>query len=99
MSAPRYPLVVRLSSLSGIIGDTILTAFMAGGAVWMAFYLLEAWFPAESLVGYDPDAHRQLGFYVVVRDAELGEQFLTVGREFPFEYDPSLWQMLELCDG
>lgn len=61
-------------------------------------YLLEAWFPADALVGYDPDNHRQLGFYILVRDAELGEQFLTVGREFPFEHDPSLWQSLELCD-
>jgi hypothetical protein len=61
-------------------------------------YLLEAWFPAESLVGFDPDNHRQLGFYAVVRDAELGEQFLTVSREFPFEHDPSLWQRLDLCD-
>jgi hypothetical protein len=61
-------------------------------------YLLELWIPAESLAGFDPDASRQLGFYALVRDAELGEQFLTVGREFPFEHDPSLWQNLELCD-
>lgn len=59
-------------------------------------YLLEAWLPAESLVGFDPDSHRQLGFYVAVRDRELGDQFLTVGHEFPFEHDPSLWQVLEL---
>lgn len=61
-------------------------------------YLLELWIPAESLTGFDPDASRQLGFYALVRDAELGEQFLTVGREFPFEHDPSLWQNLELTD-
>lgn len=61
-------------------------------------YRLEVWWPAASLVGFDPETHRQLGFYAVVRDAELGEQFLTVGREFPFEHDPSLWQMLELVD-
>src|SRR5262249_23481469 len=61
-------------------------------------YLLELWIPAEALSGFDPDASRQLGFYAVVRDAELGEQFLTVGREFPFEHDPSLWQTLELSD-
>jgi hypothetical protein len=58
-------------------------------------YRLEAWFPADSLVGFDPAAHPRLGFYSLVRDAELGEQFLTVGREFPIEYDPSLWQTLE----
>jgi hypothetical protein len=49
--APRYPLVVRHSSLSGIVGDSVLTAFAAGGAVWMAFYLLEAWFMAILVLG------------------------------------------------
>lgn len=29
-------------------------------------------------------------------DAELGEQFLTIGREFPIDFDPSMWQVLEL---
>jgi len=61
-------------------------------------YTLEAWWPAAALAGFDPEAHRQLGFYAVVRDAELGEQYLTVGREFPFEHDPSLWQTLDLVD-
>lgn len=64
--------------------------------LWDDGYCLEAWFPSDALVGFDPDSHRQLGFYLAVRDSELGEQFLTVGREFPFEYDPSLWQVLEL---
>jgi hypothetical protein len=59
-------------------------------------YVLEAWIPAEGLVGYDPDANPLLGFYYVVRDAELGEQFLAVGRDFPFDHDPSLWSTLEL---
>jgi len=61
-------------------------------------YLLDLWIPSEALAGFDPETSRQLGFYFVVRDAELGEQFLTVGREFPFEHDPSLWQNLDLCD-
>jgi len=59
-------------------------------------YVLETWLAAELLNGFDPDASRQLGFYYCVRDAELGEQFLTVGREFPFAHDPSLWSTLEL---
>ena len=59
-------------------------------------YVLDAWIPAESLHGYDPDANPLLGFYYVVRDAELGEQFLAVGRDFPFDHDPSLWSTLEL---
>jgi hypothetical protein len=59
-------------------------------------YRLEAWLPAHLLHGYDPQASPLLGFYYVVRDAEQGEQFLTVGREFPFAHDPSLWSTLEL---
>ncbi|OYW24671.1 MAG: hypothetical protein B7Z55_01500 [Planctomycetales bacterium 12-60-4] len=59
-------------------------------------YRLDCWFPGESLFGFDPANNPRLGFYAVVKDAELGEQFLTVGREFPFEFDPSIWQTLEL---
>jgi hypothetical protein len=59
-------------------------------------YLLEAWLPASVLYGYDPEAQSRLGFYYALRDAELGEQFLSVGAEFPFAIDPSLWSTLEL---
>jgi hypothetical protein len=31
-----------------------------------------------------------------VRDAELGDASLTVGPEFPYAHDPSLWSTLEL---
>jgi hypothetical protein len=59
-------------------------------------YELDIWIPAECLQGYDRESNPLLGFYSAVRDAELGEQFLTVGREFPFDHDPSLWSTLEL---
>ena len=59
-------------------------------------YDLEAWLSADVLTGYDPESNPRLGFYCVVRDHELGEQFLTVGSEFPFAHDPSLWSTLEL---
>lgn len=59
-------------------------------------YLLEVWFPAETLNGYDPEASPRLGFYYLLRDAELGEQFLVVGSEFPYAHDPSVWSTLEL---
>lgn len=59
-------------------------------------YLLEAWLPASVLHGYDPEAQPRLGFYYALRDAELGEQFLSVGHDFPFAIDPSLWSTLEL---
>jgi hypothetical protein len=59
-------------------------------------YLLEAWLPRTILNGYDPEASPKLGFYYLLCDRLRGEQFLSVGREFPFEYDPSLWSTLEL---
>lgn len=62
-------------------------------------YWLEAWLPTETLVGYDPSLHPQLGFHCVVRDSELGEQSLAVGSEFPHASDPSLWPTIELTDG
>jgi hypothetical protein len=59
-------------------------------------YTLEAFLPAAALHGYDPEQHSRLGFYCAVRDEELGEQTLSVGPEFPFWEDPSLWSVLEL---
>ncbi|HZZ81177.1 MAG TPA: hypothetical protein VFE62_21925 [Gemmataceae bacterium] len=59
-------------------------------------YLLEAFLPAATLTGYDPDEHRRLGIFYAVRDDELGEQLLSLSPEFPFWEDPSLWGVLEL---
>jgi hypothetical protein len=59
-------------------------------------YLLEAFLPAAVLNGFDPEQNRRLGFYYAVRDAELGEQVLGVGADFPYWEDPSLWSVLEL---
>jgi hypothetical protein len=65
-------------------------------------YRLEAWLTREQLHGFEPEdlgdsaSNPLLGFYYYARDAELGEQYLTVGREFPFSSDPSLWATLEL---
>jgi hypothetical protein len=59
-------------------------------------YLLEAFLSAAALNGYDPEQHPRMGFYYVVRDGELGEQVLSVGAEFPYWEDPSLWSVLEL---
>jgi hypothetical protein len=59
-------------------------------------YALEAWLPGSVLHGYDPEAQPRLGFYYALHDAELGEQYLSVGPEFPFAVDPSLWSTLEL---
>lgn len=59
-------------------------------------YVLEAWLPGEVLHGYEPDSNPRLGFYYLLRDQELGDQVLSVGPEFPFDHDPSLWWPLEL---
>jgi hypothetical protein len=59
-------------------------------------YQLEAFFPAAVLNGYDPEQHPRIGFFYLVRDAELGEQTLGAGVDLPFAEDPSLWQTLEL---
>lgn len=59
-------------------------------------YRIEAFLPAAALNGFDPEEHPRLGVYYSVRDQELGDQFLSVGWEFPFGEDPSLWAVLEL---
>jgi hypothetical protein len=59
-------------------------------------YLFEAFLPATVLNGFDPEQNPRLGFFYAVRDAELGEQVLSVGADFPFWEDPSLWSVLEL---
>ncbi len=59
-------------------------------------YWLDAWFPAEVFTGFDPKQNPRIGFHYVIHDSELGDQTLAVGREFPVESDPSLWQTIEL---
>ena len=59
-------------------------------------YRVEAFLPAAVLNGYDPEQNPRLGVYYAVRDAELGEQVLSVGSDFPYWEDPSLWSVLEL---
>src|SRR5207248_11029156 len=59
-------------------------------------YLLEAYLPAAVLNGFDPEQNPRLGVYYAVRDAELGEQVLSVGPDFPYAEDPTLWSILEL---
>ena len=59
-------------------------------------YEIEAFLSAAVLNGFDPEQNRRLGIYYAVRDAELGEQVLSVGPEFPYWEDPSLWSVLEL---
>ena len=48
------------------------------------------------LHGFDPEQNPRLGIYYAVRDTELGEQVLSVGSDFPYAEDPTLWSVLEL---
>jgi hypothetical protein len=59
-------------------------------------YILEAFLSSGVLHGFDPEQNPRLGVYYVVRDNELGEQVLSVGPDFPYWEDPSLWSVLEL---
>jgi hypothetical protein len=64
-----------------------------------AGYVVEAFLPVAVLHGFDPEQNPRLGVYYAVRDAELGEQVLSVGPEFPYWEDPTLWSVLELVRG
>ena len=59
-------------------------------------YRLEAFLPATVLHGFDAEQNPRLGFFYACRDAERGEQVLSVSSEFPYWEDPSLWSVLEL---
>jgi hypothetical protein len=62
-------------------------------------YTLDAWFPVRTLQGFDPVAFPKLGFYFALHDQEHGTRTLTVGEEFPYDADPSLWSTLDLVRG
>jgi hypothetical protein len=57
---------------------------------------LQVLIETRALTGYEPHEQPRLGFSYAVVDRDLGWQTLTVGPEFPFAEDPSLWGVLEL---
>jgi hypothetical protein len=59
-------------------------------------YVLSAFIPAAALTGFNPADHPRLGFTYFVFDRELGQQYFSLGPEFPFASDPSLWGTLDL---
>ncbi|MEZ6119867.1 MAG: hypothetical protein R3C28_25315 [Pirellulaceae bacterium] len=61
-------------------------------------YLLRAFIPGEAITGYDPVEHSRIGFSYAVIDRELGWQSYTLGPEYPFTSDPTLWGSLALVD-
>lgn len=59
-------------------------------------YTVSVWFPSESLTGFDPEGYPHLGFYLAIQDRDHGKQVLTVGDDFPYQNDPSMWVSLTL---
>ncbi|MCA9029676.1 MAG: hypothetical protein KDA69_04545 [Planctomycetaceae bacterium] len=71
-------------------------AFLQTSSVSKTEWQVDTWFPAETLYGFDPERLGRLSFYCHVRDKHLGHDFFSVGEDFPFAADPSLWSTLEL---
>ena len=61
-------------------------------------YIIEAFIAASALTGFDPVDQPRLGFSYNVIDRELGWQTFSLGPEFPFMSDPSLWGSLDLIE-
>ena len=59
-------------------------------------YILETFIASGALTGWEPAENPKLGFTYLVADRELGGQTFSVGPEFPYQEDPSLWGTLEL---
>lgn len=59
-------------------------------------YKMSGWMPADTITGYDTTEHTRLGLCYAIKDRELGWQTLSLGSEYPFETDPSLWGTLQL---
>lgn len=61
-------------------------------------YQLKVHLPAGALTGFDPAQQPRLGFSYAVADREQGWQTMSIGPEFPFTDDPSLWGTLDLSE-
>lgn len=59
-------------------------------------YILQSHIPAAAITGFQPDEHPKMGFCYAVTDREMGWQTFSLGPEFPFASDPSLWGTIEL---
>ncbi len=59
-------------------------------------YVMSLFIPAAALTGFNPTDHPKLGFTYYLMDRELGSQYFSMGAEFPFASDPSLWGTLQM---
>ena len=62
-----------------------------GARVTADGYTLDAHLPVDVLVGFDPVENPRIGFYYMLEDRELGQQWLTVGDDLYWYVDPSTW--------
>lgn len=91
--------IVRSAAIPRAREDAILAStesIRAQSEVSDTGYWIDAWIPAQVLLGFDPPTNPRIGFHYALHDSELGKQTLAVGDEFPYESDPSLWQTVEL---
>ena len=61
-------------------------------------YIVQAFIESAAITGWEPDDQLRLGFSYAIVDRELGWQTFSLGPEFPFVSDPSLWGSLELVN-
>ncbi len=54
-------------------------------------YTLEAHIAASALSGFAPAEHPRIGFFYMLEDLQLGQQYLTVGDDLYWNIDPSTW--------
>jgi hypothetical protein len=59
-------------------------------------YQMALHIPSAALTGFNPVDNPRLGFTYYLFDRESGEQTFSIGTQFPFAADPSLWGTLEM---
>ncbi len=71
--------------------DAPATAFRVAAHVRRTGYTVEGFVGAAALPGFDPAEHPRIGFFYILEDGELGQQYLTVGDDLYWNVDPSTW--------
>lgn len=86
--------VAGSAKIHGAVQDAPLVPpdeIAAASKVARTGYSLTAHIPAGALHGFDPLENPRIGLYYMLEDAELGQQFLTVGDDLNWWLDPSTW--------
>jgi hypothetical protein len=75
----------------GLPAETDQAVVRVASTVSPTSYMLEAHIPSRCLNGFDPIDHPRIGFYYVLEDYQLGQQYVTVGDDLNWHTDPSTW--------